>query len=90
MCFIPVTMGAKYEIRIEDLQPDFALQFTCFYCRHESIMSAAYFKAKYPTYVRIVDLQPKFRCGQCQNQISNGWQVVRKVQQEAPKLSAMR
>lgn len=84
ICFIPTTLGAKYEIRVDHLKPDYAIQFTCFFCDHVSIMSASFFKSKYPPYQRIVELEPKFKCGECQNKISNGWQIVRRVTQSEP------
>jgi transcription elongation factor Elf1 len=85
ICFMPVVLGVRFNIRVEDLNLDYALQFTCFHCGHFAIVSATLFKTKYPPHQRLVELEPKFKCGNCQNKISNGWKIVRRMTQAAPE-----
>lgn len=47
--------------------------------------SATLFKTKYPPHQRLVELDPKFKCGNCQNKISNGWKIVRRMTLAAPE-----
>ena len=84
ICYVPVVMGAKYQIRLEDLEADFAVQFTCFSCSHISIMPAGFFKAKYQPHTRVGDLEEKFKCSKCRNQIFNSWKIVRQIRHDQP------
>lgn len=88
ICYMPVVIGAKYAVRISNLEDDMGLQFNCLWCGHVSIMPATYFKAKFPAYKRIVDIEHQFRCGKCRNKLENGWKVVRQVRQDTPTGSA--
>ena len=90
LCFVEVVLGAKYDIRIGDLADEHAIRTKCFACSHTAIMSAGFFKKRFPSHTRIIHIEHKFHCTKCGNRTENYWQIMRQIQQDDPDYSNAR
>ncbi|MEO1555858.1 MAG: hypothetical protein AAFS01_05470 [Pseudomonadota bacterium] len=75
----PITLGAAYAVRIEDLTTGDAVQVTCRACDHVAFVSAETLKATIRPTFRIVAIERNFRCRHCGTRGNVGWHTVRKA-----------
>lgn len=71
----PVTLGAKWNVRVGDLCAWHKLQIKCFQCDSKAWLYPDKLKGRYPDYSKLIDLERKFRCTKCGNVHCNSWQV---------------
>jgi len=71
-----VTLKPAYELRLEDLREWHVLAVTCDKCGAKGVITPAQLSRKNKSYMRIVLLQKKFRCNDCDMRGASGWKVA--------------
>lgn len=70
-------LGSRYEVRLARLREWHVVRIRCFSCERTGDIYPKTLKRQYPADMRLIDLQPKFRCRRCGNSELNLWKVYR-------------
>lgn len=66
-----VKIGARYAIKLADLQAWHIVSVSCRSCRHHGQIPIERLTARRPGHVRLMDLERKFVCTACGNRQGN-------------------
>lgn len=80
--YIPVVLGKRFELRVDDLNEDHVIEVLCLACRRKGRVLATQLIRRHPGYWRLTELEKKFRCIECQSQEISGWNVYQLVSSE--------
>ena len=77
--YTKVLVSAAYNVRIEDLQPDYRIHTTCYKCGCEGFVDPVWLLKRHKPYVRVVVLSDNFKCASCNTKGKNmvGWEIVK-------------
>ena len=75
----PITLGAAFAVRIEDLTAGDVVKVTCRTCDHVAFVTAETLQAKFKPAFRLVAIEHNFRCRHCGERGNVGWHTVRKA-----------
>lgn len=75
----PITLGAKYHVRLRDLGPGDALRIECRVCDHVGFVAGNTLQSRFPPTFRLVSIEHHFRCKHCGERQQIGWTTVRKA-----------
>jgi hypothetical protein len=67
--------GPKYNIRLGDLKPWHVLKVKCLRCNRVANVSPAPLLVRFGEHERLVDVEEKFACTECDNRWGNSVQV---------------
>lgn len=73
------TIGAKYNIRIEDVIEPLCVMVECGSCGKEGVIGQNTLAESFKPYIRIVTIENKFKCLTCANTVLNSWYIVKPV-----------
>lgn len=76
--YAPVSLGARYQIRVEDLGDADFLHVRCEGCGHIAMQSAARLRSNVPRYQRLVDLAAAHSRSIYLGNTATSWSVMRR------------
>lgn len=71
-----VLISAAFNIRLEDMQPDHRIKVTCNICDRKGYLDPFRLLLEHPPYVRMVQLENKFKC-KCGQKGQMSWQIFK-------------
>ena len=69
--------GLKFQIRLSHLEAMDVLRIRCPKCGHLFSVAPHELLARFPAFLRIIDLEKNMRCKKCPHRGSMGWHIER-------------
>ena len=77
MPYRPVTLGLKFNIRLSDLTAADVVRMTCPRCTHRYSVAPHILLERFPSHLKIQDLEKQMKCKRCDYKGSMRWTVER-------------
>ena len=71
-----ISLGPRYQVRLEDLRDWHVLEVTCGRCGREGVVYPSHLRRRLPGYTRLLELEKRFACRACGNRTYNTWRVM--------------
>lgn len=66
-----IVLGPHYQVRLSDLEEWHFLAAKCALCDREQSIDPPTLRRRWPSYTRLVDLEPRLKCRGCGNRACN-------------------
>ncbi|SNY94045.1 hypothetical protein SAMN04515647_4370 [Cohaesibacter sp. ES.047] len=73
-----VILGPRWQVRVRDFLPGIWLRLKC-PCGHEAVVSTERMHAHHPPYMRLKEIEYKFRCRACGDNKEIMWSAVKLI-----------
>ncbi len=71
-----ITIGPRYQVRLEDLRERRVVEITCGRCGRQGKVYPATLRRKLPGHTKLLDLVPRFTCRARRNREGNTWRIL--------------
>lgn len=86
MPYRPHSFGLRFNIRLSDLTAADVLRVRCPSCSHVAAVAPHQLLARYPDFMKIVELEKRMRCMHCAHRGAMFWSIERAY----PNISSLR